>query len=78
MDARLAARDAVRHRRRARLRQRSAEHARALRRARAGFRAGSTIAEFPNIDVYDLLARLLGINPAPNDGTLAPFQPVLR
>jgi predicted AlkP superfamily pyrophosphatase or phosphodiesterase len=42
------------------------------------FRAGSTIAEFPNVDVYDLLARLLGIAPARNDGTLAPFLPVLR
>jgi predicted AlkP superfamily pyrophosphatase or phosphodiesterase len=42
------------------------------------FRPGSTIAEFPNVDVYDLLARLLGITPAPNDGTLAPFVPVLR
>ena len=41
------------------------------------FRPGSTIAEFPNVDVYDLLARLLGITPAPNDGTLAPFVPVL-
>jgi hypothetical protein len=28
--------------------------------------------------VYDLLARLLGIEPAPNDGTLAPLLPVLR
>jgi predicted AlkP superfamily pyrophosphatase or phosphodiesterase len=42
------------------------------------FRAGSAIGEFPNVDIYDLLARLLGINPAPNDGTLAPFLPVLR
>jgi predicted AlkP superfamily pyrophosphatase or phosphodiesterase len=42
------------------------------------FRPGSTIAEFPNVDVYDLLARLLGISPAPNDGTIAPFLPVLR
>jgi predicted AlkP superfamily pyrophosphatase or phosphodiesterase len=42
------------------------------------FRPGSTIAEFPNVDVYDLLARLLGIAAAPNDGTLAPFVPVLR
>jgi predicted AlkP superfamily pyrophosphatase or phosphodiesterase len=42
------------------------------------FRPGSTIAEFPNVDVYDLLARLLGIDPAPNDGTLAPFLSVLR
>ena len=42
------------------------------------FRAGSALAEFPNVDVYDLLARLLGLSPAPNDGTLAPFLPVLR
>jgi predicted AlkP superfamily pyrophosphatase or phosphodiesterase len=42
------------------------------------FRPGSTIAELPNVDVYDLLARLLGIEPAPNDGTLAPLLPVLR
>ena len=42
------------------------------------FRPGSTLSEFPNVDIYELLARLLGINPAPNDGTLAPFLPVLR
>ncbi|MBK5186731.1 MAG: alkaline phosphatase family protein, partial [Gemmatimonadaceae bacterium] len=42
------------------------------------FRAGATIEEFPNVDVYDLLARLLGITPAPNDGTLAPLAPLLR
>ena len=42
------------------------------------FRPGSTITELPNVDVYDLLARLLGIEPAPNDGTLAPFLAVLR
>ena len=42
------------------------------------FRPGSTLAEFPNIDVYDLLARLLGIDPAPNDGSVTPLLPVLR
>lgn len=42
------------------------------------FRAGRTIPEFPNVDVYDLLAHLLGVAPAHNDGTLAPFVPVLR
>ncbi|HEY8796214.1 MAG TPA: ectonucleotide pyrophosphatase/phosphodiesterase [Gemmatimonadaceae bacterium] len=42
------------------------------------FKPGTTIDDFPNVDVYDLLARLLGITPAPNDGTLAPFLPVLR
>jgi predicted AlkP superfamily pyrophosphatase or phosphodiesterase len=41
------------------------------------FRPASTLEEFPNVDVYDLLARLLGLDPAPNDGTLAPFLPVL-
>lgn len=39
------------------------------------FRAGTTIAPFPNVDVYDLVARLLDVPPAPNDGTLAPFAP---
>lgn len=42
------------------------------------FRPGSAIDDFPNVDVYDLLAHLLGVTPAPNDGTLAPFAPVLR
>jgi predicted AlkP superfamily pyrophosphatase or phosphodiesterase len=42
------------------------------------FRSGRTIAEFPNVDVYDLLAQLLGVTPAKNDGTLAPFAPVLK
>ena len=42
------------------------------------FTSRATIAEFPNVDVYDLLARLLAIEPAPNDGTLAPFLPALR
>ncbi|MDQ2767429.1 MAG: ectonucleotide pyrophosphatase/phosphodiesterase [Gemmatimonadota bacterium] len=42
------------------------------------FKSGSTISEFPNVDLYDLLARLLGLSPAPNDGSLAPFEAVLR
>lgn len=42
------------------------------------FKAGTTISEFPNVDVYDLLARLLGIVPAPNDGSIAAFEGVLR
>ena len=42
------------------------------------FRPGLAIAEFPNVDVYDLLAYVLGLTPAPNDGELAPFRPVLR
>jgi predicted AlkP superfamily pyrophosphatase or phosphodiesterase len=42
------------------------------------FKQGVTMPAFPNIDVYDLLARILGVKPAPNDGTLAPFESVLR
>ena len=42
------------------------------------FRRGATIGEFPNVDVYDLLAHLLGVSPEPNDGTLAPFRGALR
>ena len=42
------------------------------------FKSGVTMGEFPNVDVYELLARLLGLSPAPNDGTLAPFAAVLR
>lgn len=42
------------------------------------FKQGATIQAFPNVDVYDLLAKLLGLKPAPNDGSLQPFEPVLR
>jgi predicted AlkP superfamily pyrophosphatase or phosphodiesterase len=42
------------------------------------FKAGSTIDGFPNVDIYDLIARLLGITPAPNDGSIEPFEGVLR
>ncbi|HEV7706039.1 MAG TPA: ectonucleotide pyrophosphatase/phosphodiesterase [Gemmatimonadaceae bacterium] len=42
------------------------------------FKSGATIGEFPNVDVYDLLARLLGIRAAPNDGEIAPFLSVLK
>ncbi|HEX7112406.1 MAG TPA: ectonucleotide pyrophosphatase/phosphodiesterase, partial [Mizugakiibacter sp.] len=41
------------------------------------FRHGAVIAEFPNVDVYPLLARLLGIRAQPNDGDLAPLAPAL-
>lgn len=41
------------------------------------FRSGATIPPFPNVDVYDLIAHILHLTPAPNDGTLAPFEPVL-
>jgi predicted AlkP superfamily pyrophosphatase or phosphodiesterase len=42
------------------------------------FRQGVTIPQFPNVDVYDLLARLLHLRPAPNDGSLTAFSAALR
>ena len=42
------------------------------------FRAGVRLPAFDNIDVYPLLARLLRIAPAPNDGDIAPLLPALR
>ncbi|MBI2683576.1 MAG: alkaline phosphatase family protein [Acidobacteriales bacterium] len=42
------------------------------------FRPGRTIPGFPNVDVYPLLCRILGLEPAKNDGSLAPFLPVLK
>ncbi|MCW5579948.1 MAG: alkaline phosphatase family protein [Luteimonas sp.] len=42
------------------------------------FRTGVTLPAFDNVDVYPLLARLLGIEPAPNDGSVVPLLPGLR
>lgn len=42
------------------------------------FREGVTLPAFDNVDVYPLLARLLGIAPAPNDGRVEPVLPALR
>lgn len=42
------------------------------------FRSGVEIPAFDNVDVYPLLARLLGIEPAPNDGDITPLLPALR
>jgi predicted AlkP superfamily pyrophosphatase or phosphodiesterase len=42
------------------------------------FRAGLTIAPFPNVDVYPLMAKVLGITPLANDGKLADLAPILR
>jgi predicted AlkP superfamily pyrophosphatase or phosphodiesterase len=33
------------------------------------FRRGAVVAPFQNIHIYNLLARILGLRPAPNDGT---------
>ncbi|MBD9478252.1 ectonucleotide pyrophosphatase/phosphodiesterase [Pseudoxanthomonas sp. PXM02] len=41
------------------------------------FRHGMTLPAFDNVDVYPLLARLLGVTPARNDGSSDVFTPVL-
>lgn len=40
-------------------------------------RPGTTIGEVDNVDVYPLLARLIGVAPLPNDGDAARFEAVL-
>ena len=42
------------------------------------FRAGTRLPAFDNVDVYPLLARLLQVAPAANDGDIAPLLPALR
>ena len=42
------------------------------------FRPGITLPAVDNVDVYPLLAHLLGVAPAPNDGTLDTFNPALE
>lgn len=42
------------------------------------FRQGVTVAPFQNIHVYSLLAHLIGVTPAPNDGSLDSVRSVLR
>ena len=39
---------------------------------------GTKLASFPNVDVYDFIAKLLGLKPAQNDGTLAPLKTALK
>jgi predicted AlkP superfamily pyrophosphatase or phosphodiesterase len=41
------------------------------------FRRGQRLATFDNVDVYPLLARLLGVKAQPNDGDLADVAPAL-
>jgi len=42
------------------------------------FRRGAVLPVFDNVDVYPLLARLLGVTPQPNDGDAATLRPALR
>ncbi|MHB8679962.1 MAG: alkaline phosphatase family protein [Rudaea sp.] len=41
------------------------------------FRRGIVVPEFDNVDVYPLLARILGIRPEPNDGNLRTVSAML-
>lgn len=41
-------------------------------------RPGTKLSSFPNVDVYDFIAKLLGLKPAPNDGDLKPLRPALK
>jgi predicted AlkP superfamily pyrophosphatase or phosphodiesterase len=43
-----------------------------------GLKRNKRIPGFPNVDVYALMCHLLGVKPAPNDGSLDPFRNVLR
>ncbi|MGI8548407.1 MAG: alkaline phosphatase family protein [Gemmatimonadaceae bacterium] len=42
------------------------------------FVSGATMPAFPNVDVYDLIAKILHLTPAPDDGSLEPFAAVMR
>lgn len=42
------------------------------------FRSGVRLERFDNVDVYPLMAKLIGIKPTPNDGTDAVFAPALK
>lgn len=42
------------------------------------FRSGVTLPPFDNVDVYPLLAHLLDVEPAPNDGNLSSMAAALR
>jgi len=42
------------------------------------FKAGTTVPAFENVHIYNLLASLLGVDPAPNDGDPAVMRDLLR
>jgi predicted AlkP superfamily pyrophosphatase or phosphodiesterase len=44
----------------------------------ADIRPGTKLASFQNVDVYDFIAKLLGLKPAANDGELKPLRPALK
>ena len=42
------------------------------------FKKNVTVPHFTNVNVYSLLCHLLGVTPAPNDGTLSATSDMLR
>ena len=42
------------------------------------FRPGTVLPPIENVDVYPLLARLVGVPPAPHDGDVEALLPALR
>lgn len=42
------------------------------------FKSGARIPAFPNVDVYSLMTHILGLKPAPNDGSLRIIGQALR
>ena len=43
----------------------------------SAFRSGVVLPPFDNVDVYPLLAKLVGVAPLPNDGTIRVFSRAL-
>ena len=44
----------------------------------AAFRKGKVVAPFENVQVYNIMTRILGLRPAPNDGNFRAARAVLR
>lgn len=42
------------------------------------FRRHAVVKSFPNVNVYNIMARVLGLTPAKNDGAAATARAVLR
>ncbi len=42
------------------------------------FAKGVTVKRFENVDIYPLLARVIGVTPLPNDGAIEPVKEALR
>ncbi|HEY0177283.1 MAG TPA: hypothetical protein VGC08_12950 [Pedobacter sp.] len=49
-----------------------------MKLAASGVRAESMIPAFQNVEVYDVMADILGITPLPNDGTGTLAKEILK